>query len=366
MKLATLRDGTRDGQLVVVSRDLSTAHLANHIAPTLQKALDDWAFIEPQLNDLYDTLNQGKSRHSFAFNPANCMAPLPRAFQWADGSTYRPHIERVLGARGVPVPDHLESNPLMYQGGSDNLLGACDNAVFIDEAHGIDFETELAVITDAVPMASGREQCARRIQLVVLVNDWSLRHLVDQELPKGFGFFQSKPATAFSPVAVTPNELGDDWRDHQLHREVLVHWNGQRVGKIPCDQMMINFAQLLMHAARTRSLAPGTIVGGGTISSIDEKNGYGCIAEKRAIEKIAANKVSENAETSDTKKAKKTNKSSEVSQTQDNDSDSVQAATEPVLTEYLKFGDRIKIEVLGKDGKSIFGAIDQVVTELKR
>jgi fumarylacetoacetate (FAA) hydrolase len=364
MKLATLRDGTRDGQLVVVSRDLSIAHLANHIAPTLQKALDDWAFIEPQLNDLYDTLNQGKSRHSFAFNPANCMAPLPRAFQWADGSTYRSHIERVFGARGVAVPDHLDTNPLMYQGGSDAMLGACDHAVFVDEAHGIDFETELAVITDAVPMASGREQCARRIQLVVLVNDWSLRHLVDQELPKGFGFFQSKPATAFSPVAVTPDELGDDWRDNQLHREVLVHWNGQRVGKIPCDQMMINFAQLLMHAARTRSLAPGTIVGGGTISSIDEKNGYGCIAEKRAIEQIAAGKTNE-LKSKDGKAKDSKQKSAESLAASESSADSVSEA-KVVLTEYLKFGDRIKIEVLGKDGKSIFGAIDQIVTELKR
>jgi fumarylacetoacetate (FAA) hydrolase len=331
MKLATYKDGSRDGQLVVVSRDLSTAHYATGIADRLQQVLDDWNFLSPQLQDLYETLNGGKARHAFPFDAAQCMAPLPRAYQWADGSAYINHVELVRLARGAKVPDNYYTEPLMYQGGSDDFLGPRDNAPFADEAWGIDFEAEVAVVTGDVPMTSSPEQALDGIRLVMLANDWSLRHLIPDELAKSFGFFQSKPATAFSPVAVTLDELGDAWKDGKLHLTLQSQWNGRTVGMCDAGQeMTFHFGQLIAHICKTRNVRAGSIVGSGTVSNrAIEKDGkkewvkgYSCIAEKRAIETILDGQPS---------------------------------------TDYMKFGDTIKIEMKGRDGQSVFGAIEQTV-----
>src|SRR5574341_136888 len=217
MKLATYKDGSRDGQLVVVSRDLSLAHYATGIATRMQQVLDDWNFLAPQLQDLPATLNHGTARHAIAFEPKLCMAPLPRAYQWADGSAYINHVELVRKARGAEVPGRFYSDPLMYQGGSDDFLGPCDEAVFASEDWGIDFEAEIAVVTGDVPMGATPDEALEGVRLLMLANDWSLRQLIPAELEKGFGFFQSKPATAFSPVAVTPDELGPFWREGRVH-----------------------------------------------------------------------------------------------------------------------------------------------------
>ncbi|WP_213764703.1 fumarylacetoacetate hydrolase family protein [Caballeronia sp. dw_19] len=326
MKLATLKDGTRDGQLVVVSRDLRTAAIADAIVPTLQRALDDWTFYAPQLLDLSDSLNQGRARHSFAFDPKACMAPLPRAFQWADGSAYVNHVELVRRARKAEMPPEFWTDPLMYQGGGDDLLGPEDDIVCASEAYGIDFEAEVAVITSDVPMTVKPADALRHVRLLMLVNDVSLRNLIPGELGKGFGFFQSKPATAFSPVAVTPDELGDAWREGRVHRPMIVHWNGKKVGQPDCGtDMVFNFGELIAHAAKTRNVRAGSIVGSGTVSNKDTKRGYCCIAEKRCLETIEHG-----------------------------------APT----TEFMKFGDSVKIEIFDEAGKSIFGAIDQSVVAL--
>jgi fumarylacetoacetate (FAA) hydrolase len=328
MKLATLKDGTRDGQLVVVSRDLRTAAIADAIVPTLQRALDDWTFYAPQLLDLSDSLNQGRARHSFAFDPKACMAPLPRAFQWADGSAYVNHVELVRRARKAEMPAEFWTDPLMYQGGGDDLLGPEDDIVCASEAYGIDFEAEVAVITTDVPMAVKPADALRHIRLLMLVNDVSLRNLIPAELGKGFGFFQSKPATAFSPVAVTPDELGDAWHEGRVHRPMIVHWNGKKVGQPDCGtDMVFNFGELIAHAAKTRNVRAGSIVGSGTVSNKDTKRGYCCIAEKRCLETIEHG-----------------------------------APT----TEFMKFGDSVKIEIFDEAGKSIFGAIDQSVVALNQ
>jgi fumarylacetoacetate (FAA) hydrolase len=326
MKLATLKDGTRDGQLVVVSRDLRTAAIADAIVPTLQRALDDWTFYAPQLLDLSDSLNQGRARHSFAFDPKACMAPLPRAFQWADGSAYVNHVELVRRARKADMPPEFWTDPLMYQGGSDDLLGPEDDIVCASEAYGIDFEAEVAVITSDVPMAVKPAGALRHVRLLMLVNDVSLRNLIPAELGKGFGFFQSKPATAFSPVAVTPDELGEAWHEGRVHRPMIVHWNGKKVGQPDCGtDMVFHFGELIAHAAKTRNVRAGSIVGSGTVSNKDTKRGYCCIAEKRCLETIEHG-----------------------------------APT----TEFMKFGDSVKIEIFDEAGKSIFGAIDQSVVAL--
>ena len=328
MKLATLRDGSRDGQLVVVSRDLASAHHASHIAARLQQALDDWGFIAPQLNDLYVTLNEGRARHTFAFDPAQCLAPLPRAYQWADGSAYVNHVELVRKARGALMPESFWTDPLMYQGGSDDLLGPMEDIVCPDEAWGIDFEAEVAVVTDDVPMGTAATAAGAHVRLVMLVNDVSLRNLIPPELAKGFGFFQSKPATAFSPVAVTPDELGEAWDGRKLNLPLIVHWNGERVGSAHAGtDMVFDFPQLIAHAARTRNLRAGSIVGSGTVSNQDASRGYSCIAEKRALEMIADGKPS---------------------------------------TEFMKYGDRVRIEMFDGAGRSIFGAIDQKVAAAGR
>jgi len=326
MKLATYKDGSRDGQLVVVSKDLSTAHYANGVATRLQQVLDDWNFMSPQLDDIYVNLNHGKARHAFNFDPKLCMAPLPRAYQWADGSAFINHVELVRKARGAEVPASFYTDPLMYQGGSDDFLGPCDDARFVSEAWGIDFEAELAVITGDVAMGTAPQQALEGVRLLMLANDWSLRNLIPGELAKGFGFFQSKPATAFSPVAVTPDELGSAWSGGRVHLKLQSMWNGQRVGL--CDageEMTFHFGQLIAHMAKTRQVRAGSIVGSGTVSNKEGSRGYGCIAEKRAIETIESG--------------------------------------EP-KTEFMKFGDTIRIEMKGADGMSIFGAIDQDVAPL--
>jgi len=325
MKLATLKDGTRDGQLMVVSRDLKTAQLADGVARTLQRALDDWTFIAPQLDAIYQDLNQGRARRSFDFEPANCMAPLPRAFQWADGSAYVNHVELVRKARGAELPPSFWEDPLMYQGGSDDFLGPTDDIELFREEWGIDFEAEVAVITDDVPMGVTPDQAHQRIRLLMLVNDVSLRNLIPDELAKGFGFVQSKPATSFSPVAVTPDELDDAWKGGKVHLPLLSTWNGKLVGKPQAGvDMVFNFPQLIAHLAKSRNVRAGSIIGSGTVSNKDAKRGYSCIAEQRCLETIAGGAP---------------------------------------VTPFMAFGDTIRIEMLGGDGKSVFGAIEQRVQQ---
>ncbi|MFC4930081.1 fumarylacetoacetate hydrolase family protein [Massilia sp. GCM10023247] len=323
MKLATIKDGSRDGQLAVVSRDLKSAHMADAICPTMQAALDDWAFIAPQLDDLYVQLNAGQARRAFEFDPARCMAPLPRAFQWADGSAYVNHVELVRRARGADMPASFWEDPLMYQGGSDDLLGPMDDIVLAHEEWGIDFEAEVAVIVDDVPMGATPDEAHGRIRLLMLANDVSLRNLIPAELAKGFGFLQSKPATSFSPLAVTPDELGDAWKGGKLHLPLRSTWNGHLVGQPDAGvDMVFNFPQLIAHLSKSRNVRAGSIVGSGTVSNKDASRGYSCIAEQRCLETIADGAPS---------------------------------------TPFMRFGDTIRIEMLDEKGKSIFGAIEQAV-----
>ncbi|WP_027864490.1 fumarylacetoacetate hydrolase family protein [Massilia alkalitolerans] len=328
MKLATLKDGTRDGMLVVVSRDLKTAHVADGIVPTLQAALDDWAFIAPQLADLYLLLNEGHARRPFDFDPAKCMSPLPRAYQWADGSAYVNHVELVRKARKAEMPASFWQDPLMYQGGSDDFIGPMDDIVLAHEEWGIDFEAEVAVVTGDVSMGSTPDAAHGQIRLLMLANDVSLRNLIPDELAKGFGFLQSKPATSFAPVAVTPDELGDAWRGGKVHLPLKSSWNGRLVGQPDAGtDMVFNFPQLIAHLAKSRNVRAGSIVGSGTVSNKDTSKGYSCIAEQRCLESIEFG--------------------------------------EPV-TQFMRFGDTIRIEMLDEKGKSIFGAIEQAVKRLER
>ncbi len=323
MKLATLRTGTRDGKLIVVSRDLEHAVAASEIAPTLQAALDDWSAKAPRLAQLSALLEDGRAADAFEFDPNRCHAPLPRAYQWADGSAYVNHVELVRRARGAEMPPSFWTDPLMYQGGSDSFIGPRDPILCASEDWGIDLEAEVAVVTDDVPMGIEAGRAGARIRLIMLANDVSLRNLIPGELAKGFGFFQGKPATAFSPVAVTPDELGGAWAGGRVHRPVTVHLNGSLFGQPDAGQdMTFDFPQLIAHAARTRFLAAGTIVGSGTISNLDRSRGSACLAEKRTLEVLETGKAS---------------------------------------TPFLRFGDRVRIEMLDADGASIFGAIDQEV-----
>ena len=323
MKLASYKDGSRDGQLVVVSRDLASAHYATGIATRMQQLLDDWSFLSPQLEDLSTALDHGRARHAFAFDPAQCMAPLPRAFQWADGSAYLNHVELVRKARGAEVPASFYEDPLMYQGGSDDFLGPRDDARFASADWGIDFESEVAVVTGDVAIGTSADAAIDSVRLLLIVNDWSLRNLIPAELAKGFGFLQSKPATAFGPVAVTPDELGAAWRGGRVHLNLESIWNGKRVGLCAAgDEMTFHFGQLIAHLAKTRNVRAGSIVGSGTVSNKDWSRGYSCIAEKRAIETIESG-------------APKTG--------------------------FMQFGDTIRIEMKGEDGASLFGAIEQRV-----
>jgi len=322
MKLASLRSG-RDGRLVVVARDLRTCVAVPEIAPTLQRAIDDWSEIAPQLARVYDMLNAGKADGAKPLDPKDCMAPLPRAYQWADGSAYVTHVELVRKARGAEMPPSFWTDPLMYQGGSDGFIGPRDPILARDESWGIDFEAEVAVITDDVPMGLEARAAEPHIRLLMLVNDVSLRNLIPAELAKNFGFFQSKPASAFSPVAVTPDELGQSWRDGKVHLPLTVDFNGRRFGEPNAGMdMTFSFPQLIAHAAKTRSLGAGSIVGSGTVSNTDHSKGSCCIAERRTLEQIEAGAPK---------------------------------------TPFMKFGDRVKIEMFDSAGKSIFGAIDQEV-----
>ncbi len=326
MKLATYKDGSRDGQLVVVSRDLTSAHYARGIATRLQTLLDDWNFLSPQLEELSQTLNHGKARHAFAFDPRMCMAPLPRAIQWADGSAFINHVELVRKARNAEVPASFYTDPLMYQGGSDDFLGPCDDIVAVSTEHGIDFEAEVAVVTGDLAMGTSPDAALEGIRLLMLVNDVSLRHLIPAELAKGFGFLQSKPATAFGPVAVTPDELGPAWQHGRVHLNLESVWNGKRVGL--CDagpEMTFHFGELIAHLCKTRNVRAGSIVGSGTVSNKDWSRGYSCIAEKRAIETIEGGAPK---------------------------------------TDFMQFGDTIRLEMKGVDGQSVFGAIAQKVVAL--
>ena len=337
MKLSSLKQG-RDGRLVVVSRDLTRATDAFFIVPTLQQALDDWEKVEPHLRDLAEQLEHG-SVPTFRFHEHDCASPLPRAYQWADGSAYVNHVELVRKARGAEMPESFWTDPLMYQGGSDSFLGPRDPIPAFDEAHGIDFEAEVAVITGDVPMGASRDEAAAAIRLVVLVNDVSLRNLIPAELAKGFGFFQSKPSSALSPVAVTPDELGDAWDGGRLHLPLLSTLNGKPFGRPNAgDDMTFDFPTLVAHAAKTRPLGAGTIIGSGTVSNKDPDGGpgkpvaagglgYSCIAEQRTVETIL---------------------------------------TGEAKTPFLRFGDTVRIEMKDRAGHSIFGAIEQEVEAYRR
>jgi fumarylacetoacetate (FAA) hydrolase len=323
MKLATLDNGTRDGQLVVVSRDLSKAVAVPHIAATMQAALDNWSSLSPKLADVAATLEKGEVKGSFAFEAAKALAPLPRAYHWVDGSAYVNHVELVRKARGAQMPESFWTDPLVYQGGSDDFLGARQDVPVPSEEFGIDLEGEVAVVTDDVPMGIERDAAMEHIKLVMLVNDWSLRNLIPGELAKGFGFYQSKPATAFSPVAVTPDELGSAWREAKVHLPLVVHINGQPFGKPNAGvDMTFDFAKLIEHIARTRNARAGTVLGSGTISNYDRSLGSACIAERRTLEQIEQGKP---------------------------------------VTSFLKFGDSVRIEMFDQRGRSIFGAIEQKV-----
>ncbi|MDP1613875.1 MAG: fumarylacetoacetate hydrolase family protein [Sulfuritalea sp.] len=333
MKLATLKHGGRDGTLVVVSRDLALCQTVGEIARTLQQALDNWSEVVAALELVYDMLNNGHARHAIPFEPRHCHSPLPRAYQWADGSAYINHVELVRKARGAELPPEFHVDPLMYQGGSVSFVGPCDPVLASDEAWGIDFEAEVAVVTGDVPMGATPRQCEQQIRLLMLVNDVSLRNLIPGELAKGFGFLQSKPASAFSPVAVTPDELGAAWKDAKVHLPLAVELNGTAFGKPDAGvDMTFSFAQLVAHLAKTRELEAGSIVGSGTVSNkqgglfgssvANGGVGYCCIAEVRMYETIEEGKPK---------------------------------------TPFMRFGDRVRIEMRDGHGASIFGAIDQVV-----
>ncbi|WP_421133952.1 fumarylacetoacetate hydrolase family protein [Alteromonas sp. A079] len=335
MKLATYKNDTRDGALMIVSRDLTKACSADDICSTMQQALDNWQAIAPQLQMRYEQLNSGESE-SVAFDESRCESPLPRAYQWADGSAYVNHVELVRKARGAEMPESFWTDPLMYQGGSDDFIGPQEDIILPSDDWGIDFEGEVAVVTDDVPMGCSDEQAGERIRLIMLVNDVSLRGLIPGELAKGFGFFQSKPASSFSPVAVTPDELGDAWNGNKVHLPLRSTYNGELFGKPEAGQdMTFNFGQLVAHAAKSRNLGAGAVIGSGTVSNkqgtdhgsaISEGGvGYSCIAEVRMIETIRDGKPS---------------------------------------TPFMQFGDRIRIEMLDDEGVSIFGAIEQQVKPL--
>jgi len=324
MKLATLKDGTRDGTLLVVSRDLKTAHKADHIAPTLQAALDDWDYAAPQLEQLSNEMNAQPPARAFPLAVGELMAPLPRAHQFADGSSYLVHAELVRRARGTKeFPDWWKKDPLMYQGCSDPFLGPGEDIVVASEDYGIDLEMELAIVTGDVPMGVDRDHAARHIRLFMLLNDISLRNLIVPEVGKGFGFFQSKPPSALSPVAVTPDELGAAWDGRRLGGTLSAWVNGTLLGEPETDKdMQFDFPRLIAHAARTRPLPAGTVIGTGTVSNRDRARGAGCLLERRAEELLDQGEEK---------------------------------------TPFLQFGDRVKIEMRDAEGRSIFGAIEQRV-----
>ena len=321
MKLGSLKEGGRDGTLIVVSRDLSQAVRATGIAATLQQALEDWENTAPRLNALSEALNAGTANGAFALDMHALAAPLPRAYEFVDGSAYLPHVERVRRARGAQVPESFYVDPLMYQAVSAGFNGPRDPVRVVSEDYGIDLEAEVVIVTDDVPMAVTAEQAAGHIQLIGLINDVSLRNLIPPELAKGFGFLQSKPRSTLSPVLVTPDELGDAWQDSKLHLPMLTHINGAWFGAPEAGvDMQFNFAQLVAHAAKTRPLSAGTLVGSGTVANEDTSLGASCFAEQRTVETLRDGKPS---------------------------------------TPFMAFGDVVRIEVLDRAGTSIFGAIEQ-------
>jgi fumarylacetoacetate (FAA) hydrolase len=327
MKLGSLKAGGRDGALVVVSRDLTRAVRAGAIAPTLQAALDDWSDAAPRLNALYAELNDGSAAGAFALDMSALAAPLPRAYEFVDGSAYLPHVERVRKARGATVPESFYTDPLMYQATSAGFLGPRDPVLVSSEEFGIDLEAEVIVVTDDVPMAVTPEQASAHIQLVGLINDVSLRGLIPGELAKGFGFLQSKPRSALSPVLVTPDELGAAWQGDKLHLPMRTWLNGQWFGAAECGvDMQFSFAQLVAHVAKTRPLTAGTIVGSGTIANQDTSKGASCLAEQRTVEKLRDGQPS---------------------------------------TPFLKFGDHLRIDITDAGGASIFGAIEQQIVRYR-
>jgi fumarylacetoacetate (FAA) hydrolase len=322
MKLATLRSTKLDGDLVVVSRDLRTMVRVAEVAPTLQAALDDWAPVRPLLEDRYRRLMAGDERNAEPFDARRAHSPLPRAYQWCDGSVFGAHMERMAKWIQKPVDPRFYEEPFMYQGASDAFLAPTEDIPAVTEDWGVDYESEVAVITDAVPYGTPASKAGAHIALVMICNDVSLRNLIPPELSKNFGFVQSKPASAFSPVAVTPDELGGAWRECRLHLPLCSHVNGTLFGDPDAGQMIFGFDRLIAHAAKTRPLSAGTIVGSGTVANADAKRGTSCITERRVLETLEHGSPK---------------------------------------TPFLKFGDRVRIEMLGADGQSIFGAIEQTV-----
>ncbi len=321
MKLGSLKAGGRDGTLIVVSRDLGRAVCAEGIAPTLQRALEDWSNLAPRLNALSEALNAGEAEGAFDLDLSLLASPLPRAYEFVDGSAYLPHVERVRRARGAEVPESFYVDPLMYQAVSAGFYGPRDPVRVPSEDYGIDLEAEVVIVTDDVPMAPTPEQAAGHIQLIGLVNDVSLRNLIPNELAKGFGFLQSKPRSALSPVFVTPDELGDAWQGNKVHLPLLTHINGAWFGAPEAGiDMHFDFAQLVAHAAKTRPLSAGTIVGSGTVANEDTSRGASCFAEKRTVETLETGKP---------------------------------------ITPFMKYGDVVRIEMRSRDGHDIFGAIEQ-------
>ena len=328
MKLTSLKTGGRDGTLIVVNRALTQYVVADEVAATMQQAIEDWSNAAPRLNAISAALNAGECDDARALDCSALASPFPRAYEFVDGSAYLPHVERVRRARGAEVPESFYQDPLMYQATSAGFLGPRDPVPVVSEEYGIDFEAEIVVVTDDVPMAVSAGQAAGHIQLLGLINDVSLRNLIPGELAKGFGFLQSKPRSAFSPVFVTPDELGNEWRDSVLHLPLLSSLNGEHFGAPQAGvDMQFNFAQLVAHAARTRPLSAGTIVGSGTIANQDESLGASCLAERRMLEIIESGKPE---------------------------------------TPFMAFGDRIRIEMLDAEGRSIFGAIEQVIERYAR
>ncbi|HTP39928.1 MAG TPA: fumarylacetoacetate hydrolase family protein [Steroidobacteraceae bacterium] len=329
MKLATLKDGTAFGKLLVVDRTLQNAVDASSIAPNLMAAVESWQASAPRLRSLYEQLNAGTARNVFPLDVKRLHAPLPRSWQWLDASAFHSHGDLLEKVFNMTPPPEKRTVPLMYQGAGDDFLGPCDDMPLPSEADGIDFEGEVAVVVDRVPMGTRAADATQHIKLLMLVNDASLRVLAGKDLRTGFGFLQAKPATSFGPVAVTPDELGvDGWREGRVQLPLITAWNGREFGHPHCGQMGFSFEQLIEHAARTRNLSAGTIIGSGTISNENYREvGSACIAERRGIEMTDLGKP---------------------------------------VTEYMKFGDRVRIEVLDAQGNSVFGAIDQSVVQAKQ
>jgi fumarylacetoacetate (FAA) hydrolase len=327
VKFASYKDG-RDGKFLLVSKDLTKACFVPDIAHTFQQALDNWPSVKSKLQTRYDALNANQVKDAFTFNPMNAASPLPRAYQFADGSAYVNHVELVRKARGAEMPENFWHDPLIYQGGSDVFLGPTDPILIESEEWGIDFESEIAIITDDVPMGINPEEAEQHIIALMLVNDVSLRNLIPAELAKSFGFFQSKPASSFSPVAVTPDELGDAWDGKRVHLPLKTYLNNVLFGEPEAGiDMVFSFPQLIAHATKSRYLSTGTIIGSGTVSNVDRSKGSSCIAEKRMLEIIESGKPT---------------------------------------TPFMKFGDQVRIEMHDDQNKSIFGAIDQIVVQYEK